>query len=83
MMRPSLLHPRGEPHTRRRRHRRTTSLAEPIQEPVSACDPDAERVREAGGPIDRASYACACGYLFSAFVSTTVACPHCGADQAW
>jgi rubrerythrin len=83
-MRPSLLHPRGEPHTRRRRHRHTTSLLEAIQEqPVSACDPDAERVREAGGPIDRASYACACGYLFSASVSTTVTCPHCGADQAW
>jgi DNA-directed RNA polymerase subunit RPC12/RpoP len=40
-------------------------------------------VREAGGPVDRASYACQCGYLFSAPVSTTVACPHCGVDQAW
>jgi hypothetical protein len=42
-----------------------------------------ERVREAGGPIDRASYSCACGYLFSASVSTSVSCPHCGAEQAW
>jgi hypothetical protein len=48
-----------------------------------ACDPDVKRVREAGGPIDRASYACGCGYLFSASVSTTVACPHCGSNQAW
>jgi uncharacterized protein (DUF983 family) len=47
------------------------------------CDPDVKRVREAGGPIDRASYVCGCGYLFSASVSTTVACPHCGSDQAW
>lgn len=41
------------------------------------------RVREAGGPIDNASYTCACGFVFAASVSTTVACPHCGADQAW
>ena len=46
-------------------------------------DLEAERVREAGGPVDLASYICCCGYLFSAAVSTTVACPHCGADQAW
>jgi predicted Zn-ribbon and HTH transcriptional regulator len=48
-----------------------------------ACDPAVARVREAGGPIDSASYACDCGYLFRAPVSTTVRCPHCGADQAW
>jgi len=47
------------------------------------CDPAVQRVREAGGPIDRASYVCECGYLFSAAVSTTVACPHCGVDQSW
>jgi hypothetical protein len=46
-------------------------------------DPEAERVREAGGPLDVASYVCGCGYLFCAPVSTTVACPHCRADQAW
>jgi hypothetical protein len=46
-------------------------------------DPDAQRVREAGGPIDRASYTCSCGCLFSASVSTSVVCPHCGAYQAW
>jgi hypothetical protein len=48
-----------------------------------ACDPAVARVREAGGPMDSASYTCACGYLFRASVSTTVTCPHCGADQAW
>jgi hypothetical protein len=42
-----------------------------------------QRVREAGGPVDRAYYACACGLLFEARVSTTVSCPHCGAGQAW
>ncbi len=48
-----------------------------------ACDPAVERARRAGGPIDQAVYTCGCGYLFSAAVSTTVVCPHCGADQAW
>jgi hypothetical protein len=43
----------------------------------------AQRVRDAGGPIDRASYSCECGLLFEAKVSTTVECPHCGAGQAW
>jgi hypothetical protein len=41
------------------------------------------RVRGAGGPIDNASYTCACGFVFAASVSTTVSCPHCGAGQAW
>jgi hypothetical protein len=43
----------------------------------------AQRVREAGGPIDEASYSCACGLVFAASVSTSVCCPHCGATQAW
>jgi len=42
-----------------------------------------ERVRDAGGPVDRASYSCECGYVFLAPVSTTVTCPHCEARQAW
>jgi hypothetical protein len=42
-----------------------------------------QRARLAGGPIDNASYTCACGFVFAASVSTTVACPHCGASQAW
>jgi hypothetical protein len=46
-------------------------------------DPAAQRVREAGGPRDSASYVCACGFVFVAPVSTNVACPHCGAGQAW
>jgi rubrerythrin len=51
--------------------------------PRSPCDPAVQRVRDAGGPVDQASYVCECGYLFSAAVSTTVTCPHCGADQSW
>lgn len=43
----------------------------------------ARRVRAAGGPNDQASYACECGYLFAAPVSTSVCCPHCGCQQAW
>jgi len=46
-------------------------------------DPEVERAREAGGPVDMASYVCGCGYFFSAPVSTTVSCPHCHIDQAW
>jgi hypothetical protein len=57
--------------------------AESAPRPARRCDPDAQRVREAGGPVDHASYACSCGYLFIASVSTSVACPHCGACQAW
>ena len=41
------------------------------------------RSREAGGPQDSACYSCDCGYVFSAAVSTSVCCPHCGHDQAW
>ena len=40
-----------------------------------------DRVREAGGPLDHASYSCECGYVFLAPVSTTVACPHCGTGR--
>lgn len=41
------------------------------------------RLRESGGPDDRAHYTCSCGFAFDAAVSTTVACPHCGTAQAW
>lgn len=42
-----------------------------------------QRARAAGGPQDHALYACHCGLLFAGAVSTHVACPECGADQAW
>jgi hypothetical protein len=49
---------------------------------VQPPNPEA-RVREAGGPEDRAQYACGCGMVFQAPVSASVACPHCGSGQAW
>jgi len=80
-MRPSLLNPRRQRRTSRRlRNRHAVRAAEPLPR---ACDPDLERVREAGGPIDQASYSCACGCVFRAPVSTSVSCPHCGTAQAW
>ena len=42
-----------------------------------------KRVRESGGPEDRAFYTCSCGYAFDAEVTTSVTCPHCGTGQAW
>jgi hypothetical protein len=88
-------HPFAErrPSRRRRRAKHGTGTAPALEAPVSevtlvahggsSTDPAARRVREAGGPIDRASYTCMCGYVFLAPVSTTVQCPHCSAAQAW
>jgi hypothetical protein len=38
-----------------------------------------------GKPLtnDQAVYACQCGFVFEAPVSTSVGCPHCGGTQAW
>jgi hypothetical protein len=44
---------------------------------------DERRLRESGGPDDRAMYNCSCGYVFEAAVTTSVTCPHCGTAQAW
>jgi hypothetical protein len=96
-MRPNLLHPLADRRPARRQSRRTGARqqARAVDAPARSADPVAltagpgpvdaatERVRDAGGPIDRASYACGCGLLFQAKVSTTVICPHCGAGQAW
>jgi predicted Zn-ribbon and HTH transcriptional regulator len=97
-MRPKLLHPLRERTHERAERRGHESRAEQRREPrvivmdvepaetvglTDSCDSAAERVRKAGGPLDMAVYTCGCGYFFSAPVSTTVACPHCGADQAW
>ena len=42
-----------------------------------------QSARRASGCDDNAFYACNCGYAFTASVSTTVGCPHCGSTQAW
>ena len=62
----------------RRRHRGAAHSARP---PAAASA--IARAQRAGGPEDRALYACACGYQFTAPVSASVYCPHCGAEQAW
>jgi hypothetical protein len=51
--------------------------------PAPTDHPHERRARESGGPIDNAQYSCSCGYVFSAAVTTSVACPHCGTGQAW
>jgi hypothetical protein len=48
--------------------------------------PEAAETRDArrgGGPEDSALYSCMCGYAFTAKVTTSVDCPHCGTEQAW
>ena len=65
------------------RHRRRPAPPKPSASMTAAPDLAAAKVREAGGPIDRAAYGCHCGHRFSASVSTTVSCPQCGAEQAW
>jgi hypothetical protein len=41
------------------------------------------RARRSGGPEDQAFYECGCGHTFTAEVSTSVGCPHCGTSQPW
>ncbi len=66
----------------RRGHRPADEIeATPDPEPEPLA-PEA-RVREAGGPEDHAEYACSCGMVFRASVTTSVSCPHCGSGQAW
>lgn len=75
---PKTTSPRGRLRRERRLH--VTPRPEPRPEPMHS---DERRLRDAGGPNDRACYSCTCGYLFEADVSTSVSCPHCGSAQAW
>ncbi|MHB8233902.1 MAG: hypothetical protein ACYDHT_04540 [Solirubrobacteraceae bacterium] len=71
-------------HRRSRDEQHQRKSARPAPDPATkVADLAVARVRSAGGPLDEASYACSCGLLFRAPVSTTVACPHCHAQQAW
>jgi hypothetical protein len=63
-----------------RRTRRRHAAASP---PPTAVSLARERNRRANLCQDAATYSCGCGYVFTAPVSTSVDCPHCGADQAW
>jgi hypothetical protein len=58
-------------------------LEQTSSQSTEVADPTRRRARAAGGPVDLASYNCQCGLVFSASVSTTVSCPHCGAEQDW
>ena len=62
---------------RAKRRRQDPHHTRPVVSPADA------RARRSGGPQDQALYACECGYAFTAEVSTSVGCPHCGQAQAW
>jgi hypothetical protein len=66
--------------TRSGRRLHVVAAPQPLPEPMH---PAERRMRDAGGPDDRACYACGCGFVFVAPVSTSVHCPHCDAAQAW
>jgi hypothetical protein len=94
-LREHLPHPLRESIPRRLRERRHSRWGRRRPAPASnhtvtpspavsgPSDLAVERVRDAGGPVDKASYSCECGFVFLAPVSTTVTCPHCQAGQAW
>lgn len=64
--------------TRRRLH-----IVPPPEPRPAPMHPAERRMRDAGGPDDRATYACSCGYLFEARVTASVHCPHCDTIQDW
>ena len=68
------------PKTPSRRRPHVVPAPTPPPEPMH---PAERRMRDAGGPNDRACYACGCGFVFVAAVSTSVQCPHCDSGQAW
>lgn len=86
---------RSKRHTEPRRRSGATRRPTPFRRDPAApseVDPepapvddlaDERRLRDSGGPHDRAQYTCASGFLWHADVSASVACPHCGASQAW
>jgi hypothetical protein len=77
----------GVDRIRRHREGRSARVAVSSAKPEAVVStesiPVKRRRREAGGMQDEASYTCQCGFVFSAPVSTSVGCPHCGGAQAW
>ena len=59
-----------------------TAQTAPTADEVAVADAR-RRDRIAERPQDEAVYNCACGFVFSAAVSASVGCPHCGGAQAW
>jgi hypothetical protein len=83
---------RPAPATRSRADRRPFAIVErpapaaPLApEPAPPADdhPAERKHRACVSPQDSALYTCGCGCSFQAAVSTSVACPNCGAGQAW
>ncbi len=87
MMNVLVRHRRSEGTRRRRQGAGRSEAATRRYEAPAASRPDPApprgRRRELGPLQDQALYACACGYVFEATVSTSVDCPHCGDTQAW
>jgi len=67
----------------KRRSARPKRAARPAPQPAPPEPPEVRAARRAGGPEDRALYSCMCGFAFTADVTTSVGCPHCGTEQAW
>jgi hypothetical protein len=67
----------------RRRDARPTRAVRPAPQRPAPEPAEVRAARRAGGPEDRAFYSCMCGYAFTANVTTSVGCPHCGTEQAW
>lgn len=76
----SVRQPSTVPEVGAKRRLHIVPSPEPRPEPTH---PAERRLRDAGGPHDRACYSCGCGYLFEAAVSASVQCPHCHTEQAW
>jgi hypothetical protein len=76
-----------EPHRHgapRRRHPQPREVSAALPAPFTPDGlTDEYRLRDSGGPDDRAFYRCACGTAFRADVTTSVSCPGCGGEQAW
>jgi hypothetical protein len=65
---------------RRPSRSRSRRAQPPAQHAPSSATRDARRGLASQ---DKALYACMCGYAFTAAVTTSVGCPHCGTEQAW
>jgi hypothetical protein len=72
----------ARPLTAPRRRSRSRAGRLPLTT-VAAVTPARERNQRANVSQDAALYTCGCGYVFTAEVTTSVGCPHCGTSQAW
>jgi hypothetical protein len=83
-LRPTDRRPARATAAERRPHVVERPAAEPEPEAAPPVEHLAERRhRECVACEDSALYSCSCGFQFTAPVTTSVACPHCGIAQAW